>query len=589
MRKILIFGVLNLFIFSSLLGQVVFVPLDSDVYEFIERMEIKGLTGRCFIGMKPLSRKEILEYLMEILNSRKYKDLYSYEEEKLTEYLKEYSYEKNFMDEKYKKLLEILEEGIELLTEEKISLSKDKQPPKWHPLKFPYEFYHKNSYLAFQPLFKIQYNYNQSDTSFFDKNYRRLTGGGEIYGYLGDNIGFYFYGVNNAAQGNKYDIEKIDCPQQGIGVKITDENNVYYEEVDVAVAFSTKYADLIIGRFSNYWGIGKTGSLTISNKPPSYPQIMLRAEFSNWLKFVYFHGWLESNIVNDSLSYCIDWGHGERLYRKFFKKKYVAAHRLEISPLKNLKFGFSEMLYYGERDPELVYFIPIMLFWSAQHYTNDQDNEQIGIDIEWIPADFCKLYGSLLIDEIKLSNMFDKDKARNQIAYQLGSYFVEPFIPGLDFRIEYTHLNPWVYTHKFPIDEATSDGYVMGYWTGQNADNLYLGIDYQLNNNLKFSLNYSHYRKGAQDSIYYQYHTRPDTLPSEKFLYGHQYTKNTFGISLEYEVIPKLYCKLGYESMDCKVNKVNIELAETGKYVNPVLCKSDFTQNSLVFSIGYGF
>ncbi|MCK4357420.1 MAG: hypothetical protein KAW92_01510 [Candidatus Cloacimonetes bacterium] len=588
---------LFLLVMSSLSAQMVFVPLENGVYRFLERMEIKGLTNRCFNAMKPIPRTEILLYLLNIKDSENYENLQPYEKKKLEDYLEEYSYERKFLDVPSSpsksgiksgiigdsNLLKALESGLEYTTGKEISLSdKERSEKKWHPLHFPYKFFHKENLLVFNPLFRFKYKNNESDNSFFAENNRRLTGGGEIYGYLGDNIGFYFRGVNNAEWGDSCDVKKLDRQEQGIGILGSIENCNTYDEVDAYVSFSTKYADLIIGRYSNYWGIGKTGSLTISNKPPSYPQIMVKAGFSNWLKFIYFHSWLESNIKDDSLSYGIDWGHNEILERKFFKKKYVAAHRLEISPLKNLKLGFSEMLYYGERDPELVYFIPIMLFWSAQHYTNDQDNLQAGIDIEWIPTRFCKLYGSIMIDEIKLSKMFDKEESRNQLGYQVGSYFVEPFLPGLDFRIEYTHLNPWTYTHKFPINEATSDGYVMGYWTGQNADNLYLGVDYQLNYKLKISLDYSRYRKGAQDSIYYQYHTPP----SEKFLFGHQYTKNTFGVSLEYEIMNNLFCELSCEFLDCNVNEANINKEE---YVNPVLYKSDFKQNSLVFSVGYGF
>ena len=595
MRK-LWFGLsLFLLVISSLPAQMVFVPLENGVYQFLERMEIKGLTPRCFNATKPIPRREMLLYLLNIKESENYENLQAFEKMQLENYLEEYSYEERFVDVPSpiksgiigdSSLLKAIESGLEYITGEEISLSgREKSEKKWHPLHFPYKFFHKENLLVFNPLFRFKYKNNESDSSFFAENNRRLTGGGEIYGYLGDNIGFYFRGVNNAEWGNSYDIKKLDRQEQGIGILGSIENCRTYDEVDAYVSFSTKYADLIIGRFSNYWGIGKTGSLTISNKPPSYPQIMVKAGFSDWLEFVYFHGWLESNIKDDSLSYGIDWGHNEILERIFYKKKYVAAHRLEICPLRNLKFGFSEMLYYGERDPELVYFIPIILFWSAQHHTNDQDNLQAGIDVEWIPTHFCKLYGSIMIDEIKLSKMFDKEESRNQLGYQVGSYFVEPFLPGLDFRIEYTHLNPWTYTHKFPINEVTSDGYIMGYWTGQNADNLYLGVDYQFDHKFRISIGYSHYRKGAQDSIYYQYHTPP----SEKFLFGHQYTKNTFGIFLEYEIINNLFCKVGYEFLDCNVNEDNISLAKQGKYVNPVLYKSDFKQNSLVFSIGYGF
>ena len=584
MKKNFILLLLVTFFCTSLSAQVVLVPLNNDVYDFLERMQVKGMTGRYFDGIKPIPRTDVREYLVHIYDHDDYHELTECEQEQLDGLLKEFSYEQKYSSGSKEVSTDFLEGFISLFTEEEVDTTLVENE-KWELLKFPYKFYSGESFISFEPKFQAEYHYNSSDTATFAENYQRLTGGGYIFGYLGDNIGFSFYGVNNTVQGNEFDVKKIDCPEQGIGVEHERDDNYFYEEVDAAVSFSTKYADLTIGRFSNYWGCGHTGSVSLSNKAPSYPQIMVRAKFSNWLKFVYFHGWLESNILDDSTSYWINYGNDQVFDRKFYKKKYVAAHRLEISPSERFSFGLSELLYYGERDAEFVYFIPIMLFWSAQRYTNDQDNEMIGLDYEWIPWNGFKTYGSLLIDEIALSKMFKKNESHNYVAYQLGAYLVEPFMNGLDFRLEYTHLNPWVYTHKFPINYVTSDDYWMGYWTGQNADNLYFGIDFQPNKKLKFSADYSIYRKGAQDSIKYQY----KIPPVEKFLYGHQYTKNTLSLKCSYEIFPELEAELGFRYIDCNVNEENIALAEQGEYVNPVYYKSDFTQTTISILLSYRF
>ena len=584
MKKNVILLLLFAFFCTSLSAQVVLVPLNNDVYNFLERMQVKGMTGRYFDGIKPIPRTDIREYLVHIFDHDDYYELTECEQEQLDDLLKEFSYEQKYSPSSKEVSTDFIEDFINLFTEEDADTTYFKKE-KWELLKFPYKFYSGDSFISFEPKFQAEYHYNSSDTSTFAENYQRLTGGGYIFGYLGDNIGFSFYGVNNAVQGNIFDVKKIDCQDKGIGVEHKRDGNYFYEEVDAAVSFSTKYADLTIGRFSNYWGCGHTGSVSLSNKAPSYPQIMVRAKFGKWLKFVYFHGWLESNILDDSTSYWINYGNDGEFHRKFYKKKYVAAHRLEISPSERFSFGLSELLYYGERDAEFVYLIPIMLFWSAQRYTNDQDNEMIGLDYEWIPWNGVKTYGSLLIDEIALSKVFKKNESHNYVAYQLGAYLVEPIIDGLDFRFEYTHLNPWVYTHKFPINYATSDDYWMGYWTGQNADNIYFGIDYQPNKKLKFSADYSIYRKGAQDSIKYQY----QIPPVEKFLYGHQYTKNTLSLKYSYAIFPELEAELGFRYTDCNVNEENIALAEQGEYVNPVYYKSDFTQTTISVLLSYRF
>ena len=549
---------------SMLYGQVVLVPVDDTVYDFLERMQTKGMLDRCYYGMKPISRMNIRSCLQEIQTHDSHNNLSLYEQKQLESFLKKFYFEQKFLD---------------------FNDDKDVTRKVWKPFRFPYMFYSGESMISIEPKFSAEYHINTSDTATFAENYQRLTGGGYIYGYLGEAIGFSFYGVNNAVRGNEFDVIKIDSPQQGIGIRHKGGDNYYYEEVDAAVSFSTKYTDITIGRFSNYWGCGHTGSIILSNKAPSYPQVMLRVKFNNWLRFVYFHGWLESNIKDDSTSYFIHATNKSDFQRKFYKKKYVAAHRLEIAPSSRFTIGFSELLYYGERDPELIYFIPIMLFWSAQRHTNDQDNELIGIDYEWIPWQGVKTYGSLLIDEIALSKMFDKEKSHNYIAYQFGLYLVDPLIKGLDLRAEYTHLNPWVYTHKFPINEVSSDDYWMGYWTGQNADNFYLSAEYRFNHKLKISADYSLYRKGAQDSIKYQY-TIP---PVEKFLYGHQYTKQAFGIAINYELFPNLIVEIGYKYTECDVNEENIRSTEQDEYVNPVYYRNDFSQSTVSILLSWRF
>jgi len=52
MKKNLILLLLFTFFCTSISAQVVLVPLDSDVYDFLERMQVKGMTGRYFDGIK---------------------------------------------------------------------------------------------------------------------------------------------------------------------------------------------------------------------------------------------------------------------------------------------------------------------------------------------------------------------------------------------------------------------------------------------------------------------------------------------------------------------------------------------------------
>jgi len=580
-RYLLLLFLLLIFVFnSSLKAQVVFVPLNDNVYDFLEELEIKGLTNRCFLGSKPLSRKQVLNYLLKAAQRPNFKNLSQLEKNKYEKYLKKLSPEKKLWHDT-DDFMNIGEEIIKKLTDYEIDISVTKEDTTWHSYSLPFEFYRNKSYLQLNPIAKAKYVINSSDSSYFDENESLLTGGGRIFGYLGDHIGFGFRAVNNRVDANEFDFKKLNTSQQGIGSLVT--RGTYFDEIDAYISLSSEYTDLVLGKFSNYWGSGKSGSVTISNRAPSYPQIMLRTGFSDWLNFVYFHGWLESNLQDDSTSYTFQNG-DQTFYRKFYKQKYIAAHRLEIAPWDNFKFAFSEMLYYGETDPKMIYFIPVMFFWSAQHQTNDQDNEEIGFDIEWIPTDFCKLYGSMIIDDIRLTKIFDEDESLNYLGYQVGTKLIEPILSNLNMQIEYTHINPWVYTHKFPINRATSDDYLMGYWSGQNSDNLFMEMNYDIDAWQNISLAFSHYRKGAQDSTYKQY----ECPPSEKFMFGHQYTRNSINLQYTRELFNHLTTSVGLKYQNINVNEENIEKAEQGIYVNPVYYKNDFERYSASISISYG-
>ena len=579
-KKIVLILLILIFMCPGLSAQVVFAPLQDDVYGFLDRLEIKGLTDNNVSDIKPLSRNEIYHYLRQAQANPKFEKLNEIDKKKLKSYLRLYLPEKNLFG-KVSRLKKIKEEVINFFSDNKKTSNYNSDSTSTS-LKLPLEFYSGNSYLYINPTFHLKYNYNSSDSSYFNKNYFLITAGARMFGYLGENIAWGFRAVNNRVDGNEFDLKRIDNKDQGVGSLIT--RDTYYDEIDAYISLSSKYADLVVGKFSNYWGNGQSGSITISNRAPSYPQIMLKTGFSDWLKFVYFHGWLESNLLHDSLSYNIHEG-DRTFHREFYKNKYIAAHRLEIAPYKNLKISLSEMLYYGESEPKMVYFIPIMFFWSAQHQTNDQDNEELALSLEWIPTNYCKLYGSLLVDDIRLTKIFDKNEALNYIGYQIGSNLIEPFFPGLDFIVEYTHINPWVYTHKFPVNRATSDGYIMGYWSGQNSDNLFLKTKFQLAADQNISLSLSHYRKGAQDSVYKQY----ECPPSEKFLYGHQYTRNTMVLQYKRKLFSDINALFGLQYQKIKVNQQNIAKAEQGYYVNPVYYKNDFDRWSFSFSLSYGF
>jgi len=200
--------------------------------------------------------------------------------------------------------------------------------------------------------------------------------------------------------------------------------------------------------------------------------------------------------------------------------------------------GVSETIIYGERDPEILYLIPVMFLWSAQHYLGDPDNLQMSADIDLNLIRHFKLYGCIFVDEIYVSKIFTK-KQHNWVGLQGGLFWVD-LLENLDFRAEYTRVNPCVYSHKFPINNFESYGYLLGHQIGQNADQLYLEANYRYIRPLLLTLSWQQDRKGRVPNAYEQYHS-----PSQRFLSGRVKRQQSWALRVSYEPLRALFLKIG--------------------------------------------
>lgn len=120
MKKIIFIFIL-IFSFNILSSQLAIIPINDQVYEFLEILEIKGVLGKCFLDMKPLSRKEVATLLLKAIDNPNYKKLPPNYKTKLLSYLKKYDYEKRFVEEDFE-FIKILEKGLSLMTKKQVSL-----------------------------------------------------------------------------------------------------------------------------------------------------------------------------------------------------------------------------------------------------------------------------------------------------------------------------------------------------------------------------------------------------------------------------------------------------------------------------------
>jgi hypothetical protein len=214
----------------------------------------------------------------------------------------------------------------------------------------------------------------------------------------------------------------------------------------------------------------------------------------------------------------------------------MAAQMLEASVANGVNVVVGESEIYGSRGPELIYLIPVMFYFAAEHYNNDQDNKQVFGTVDINNVKNFNFYASLFIDEIQTGEIFNTAQQRNQIGVTLGTRAYDLLFPNTDMLIEYTRTNPWVYNHKYPDATYQSHDFDLGDWIGQNADDLYLEANYRPCRDLKVGLAFESLRKGAMDSTKFQY-----MLPTPPFLYGPVIKKQSFGVTAQYEIVRDMF------------------------------------------------
>ncbi len=158
-------------------------------------------------------------------------------------------------------------------------------------------------------------------------------------------------------------------------------------------------------------------------------------------------------------------------------ERYLAFHRLTLNPWHRLQLAFTEMVVYGQRGPELAYLNPVNPFKPAEHALWDRDNTLFTLEAVFRPADGVEAYATFLADDLDTS-LLGKNSFNNKWAVQAG--LGGALGPALGW-VEYTRIEPFVYTHRFLLDGSfynayQHNGFGLGHPLGPNADQIEVGL-----------------------------------------------------------------------------------------------------------------
>ncbi len=526
-------------IFSNGFAQYAPEPLYRDVYAFLSRLAQKGVI-EFNDEIKPLPRLYILRKLTEVKEKvRSYKggdakrcEITSLEKEELEFFLKDYGLEEAFIEDKSSR------SGVRGATENESEVQWLKDGNGRYRL---LSYSDKLFKLNLDPILGYEIGKREGDS------FSHLWNGVRLHGYISDWLGYSFDFRDNAEDGANLDKEKLFTPETGVVISRNKPEHFEYSRANTSLNFNWSWGSVLIGKEPITWGYGESGLLVHSTKAPSYPMIRLDVNLTSWLRFNYFHGWLSSDVVDSSASYPTL---RENYERTIIRKKFIASHTVIVSPYDGLSVSFGESVIYSD-NLEPLYLFPLMFFRAADHYlSNDAGGNNAGANSQFFLGISSRnhipnthLYGTFFIDEIRLSDLFDPEKQRTQIAFQIGGSVTDLPIENLTATLEYTKIYPFVYRHYIPTQTYANHDYVLGDWMGHNSDRIYGSLNYRIIRGLQAQVWGEYIRKGEDGETEDQY-----VVPQPPFLFGLRTNYTRFGVSVKYEIVHDLFVRARYNN-----------------------------------------
>ena len=335
--------------------------------------------------------------------------------------------------------------------------------------------------------------------------------------------------------------------------KITISDNVSFLPDNMEI--SNFY--LLVGRDYMRWGPGYQGSLTLSDNSTAFDMFK-------------YSGTIDLNNSGENL--------GKINFTKFFsmldsleeQNRYFSGQRLEYKPFDNLTLGLSETVIISE-DSSILFYNPIPFippyyatWWIAGMFEPQEVNCNVALDAEINLTQKIKLYGEWMADDFIFHP--DVNTYPNRTGFLAGAYFADPLGSGnTDFRIEYTHINNYVYFPRHSWQDYLYQGEYIGHSLGPDADQLYLGLTHYLSDRLNLSLSYNQERHGeGQIGIPLPFDT---VIANENiFLSGIIEKQQVYQVQLSFTISPQWEISAGITRENIKNKNNNIGVNEKNTY-----------------------
>jgi len=469
MKKIFLIVTFFILIFGkNANAQVEYVQVNSPVYHYLERMlTMKVITGYN-PAVIPISRGAVADFLKVIIaNTNK---ISSTDKQILADFKVEFQYE----------LTGELKKSTSFFNNTDHFLSDDYQ-------KYLYSYSDSNATLFLDGLASLSGRGSKGDSIG-----RNSIGLGElgfrVRGTLYDKVAYYL----RASNGQKLWGDSSDVTfARNTDPKFYAQYKFQYEQrnfdtFDGYLRYQTagNWLALTAGRNPVYQGFGFIDRLYLSHNTVPFDFLKLDLAYK-----AVTYSFLYGSIRGDSLGTPLD-------------AKNIATHRLDVSFGNNFRMGLFESVIISNSPFSFTFLNPISFLTSAelskasQTGDNNANNSILGLDAFVMPVKNLAFQGSFLVDDLEFSTLFKENaQVTNKFAWQLGGLWSNAFtLPNLDMRIEYTLLEPYVYSHVSNKSTYTNWDLPLGHHLEPNSDEIAFRFNYDFTNRINLNLMYQFQR-----------------------------------------------------------------------------------------------
>jgi hypothetical protein len=394
-------------------------------------------------------------------------------------------------------------------------------------------FYYRDSLfsLTVNPILGGEIFSNSSGRATYARN------GAEARGYIGK---WGFYGSLR----DNHEKPLLGLPEY-LGTR-TDghiKNDNDWSEMRGGITYSWKWGYAGLVKDNQQWGNNYNGANIFGGNNPSFMQLRLHIYPVKWFEFNYFHGWLNSMVVDSNSSYWVSNSYGTD-YREVYHKKFIAANMFTFTPIRNLNISAGNSIIYDNETINPAYLIPLFFYKSVDHSLTsgiNNMNSQLFFDISSRQIKNVHLYGTMYIDELATSRFTKKDEW-NFLSYKAGFSLIDLPIADLSFTTEFTYSYPLTFQHNVPTLTFQNVGYNLGHFMKDNSREWYLAFDYRPVRTLDINLYFLDEIRGPD---YTELGTDRVGNPPLSSVEWHN---TAIGLKGSYQIINDLFCWLSFSA-----------------------------------------